>query len=151
VQKIARVLVVLWCFMGVATAQQFAFGGSLGGVGQFDGGVFGTGLPGAVTVLARLEWLDGFAKGFGLRFELGSLGGGLGVVWRLDLSQQINILMSFGLSVLEQGALGVTGRLGFEYRFSQFGAALEYGLVSPFSGALRSNLLLSLLWFVTVG
>jgi hypothetical protein len=148
VLKIARVLLVLWCFAGIASAQQFAFGASLGGVGRFDGGVFGTGLPGAVTALARVEWLDGIAKGFALRFEAGTLGVGLGLVWRLDLSQQVNFLFSLALSVLEQGALGLTGRFGFEYRFSQIGVALEYGLVSPFSGAMRSNLCLSLLWFL---
>jgi hypothetical protein len=148
VQKFARVLLVLWCFSGLASAQQFAFGASLGGVGRFDGGVFGTGLPGTLSALARVEWLDAFAKGFALRFEAGTLGMALGMVWRLDLSQQVNCMFSLALSVLEQGALGLTGRFGFEYRFSQFGVALEYGLVSPFSGTLRSNLLLSFLWFL---
>jgi hypothetical protein len=149
--KVIRVLLVLWCFVGVAEAQQFAFGGSLGGVGRFDGGVFGTGLPGAVTASVRLEWLDGVAKGFALRFEAGTLGVGLGVVWRFDLSQQVNFLLSFGFSVLEQGALGLSGRIGAEYRYSQLGVALEYGLVSGFVGASRSSLNLSLLWFFVVG
>jgi hypothetical protein len=151
VVKLARVLCLLWCFSGVASAQQFAFGASLGGLGRFDGGVFGTGLPGTITASARVEWLDAIAKGFALRLEAGTTGATLGVVWRLDLSQQVNCIFSLGLSLLKQGALGLTGRFGFEYRFSQFGVALEYGLVSPFSGVLRSSLLLSFLWFLPLG
>lgn len=148
--KLARVLVVLWCFSGVAAAQQFAFGASLGGLGKFDGGVFGTGLPGAVVLAARVEVQDIFAQGLALRLEGGTQGAALGLVWRLDLSEQVNFLLSMALGLLEQGNLGLVGRIGFEYRFSSFGLALEYGLVSPFSGApnVRSNLEFCFLWFV---
>lgn len=147
--KVARVLVMLWCFSGVATAAQFAFGASLGGIGKFDGGAFGTGLPGAVLLAARVEWLNGFAPGLSLRVEGGNAGFNISAVFRLDLSQNINVLFGIGYGLFEQADLGFVGRLGFEYRFSGFGLALEYGLISSFAGqpGLRSNLMFSVLWF----
>ena len=145
-----RVLLLILCFSGAASAQKFAFGASLTGVGDFGTGLFSTGFPGTIGVSARVEWLDSFATGFSVRADVGTKGLEAGLVWRLDLSTNINATINFAFAWLEWQKIGLVGRFGLEYRFSSFALALEYGWLSPFTGTpnIRSSWLVSFLWFV---
>ena len=141
-----RVWLLLICISPVATAQQFVFGGSLSGLGNFGSGLFNAGLPGELGASARVEWLDGFAKGFSVRADLGTRGLEAGVMWRLDLSQTVYVTINIAFAWLEFASTGLVGRFGLEYRFAQFAVALEYGWQSRLVG-LKSSWLLSFLWF----
>ncbi len=145
---LARVCLVWCCLVTPALAQEFAFGASVSGVGNFGTDLFGIGLPGTLGASVRVEWLNGFAKGFALRTDLGTRGLEAGLVWRLDLSQVVNATIQIGFALLEWQQTGLVGRFGFEYHFGNFAVALEYGWLSPFFGTpnLRSSLLLSFLW-----
>lgn len=145
-----RVLLLMFCFSSLASAQKFAFGASLSGVGDFGSGLFNTGLPGSIGVSARVEWLDSFATGLSIRADFGTGGLEAGLVWRLDLSANVNATIHFAFAWLEWQKIGLVGRFGLEYRFSSFALALEYGWLSPFTGTpnIRSNWLLSFLWLV---
>jgi hypothetical protein len=144
------VVVFVLCCSSPVSAQQFAFGASLSGVGDFGTGIFNTGLPGVLGASARVEWLDTFANGFSIRADLGTRGLEAGLLWRLDLSPSINATINFGFAWLEWTKTGLYGRFGLEYKFTNFAIALEYGWLSPFSGTpnIRSSWLLGFLWFV---
>jgi hypothetical protein len=148
----ARVLLLMFCLSSVASAEKFAFGASLTGVGDFGSGLFNTGIPGAIGFSARVEWLDSFATGFSIRADAGTRGLEAGLGWRLDLSANINATIHVAFAWLEWQKTGLTGRFGLEYQFSHFAVALEYGWLSPFSGTpnIRSSWLLSFLWFVQI-
>jgi hypothetical protein len=147
-----RIFLMILCFSSVASAQKFAFGASLTGVGDFGNGLFSTEFPGTIGASARVEWLDSFAKGLSVRADVGTKGLEAGLVWRLDLSANVNATIHFGFVWLEWQKTGLVGRFGLEYQFSNFAIALEYGWLSPFIGTpnIRSSWLLSILWFVTI-
>ncbi len=144
-----RVCLFILLFSSLASAQQFAFGGSLSGTGTFGSGIFNTGLLGTFGVAARAEWLNSFAPNFSVRVDLGTRGLETGIGWRLDLSLVVNFTINIGFTLLEWQNTGLYGRFGFEYQFSSFAIAIEYGWLSPFSGTpnIRSSLILSFLWF----
>jgi hypothetical protein len=146
------IVVLVLCCLSSVSAQKFAFGASLSGVGDFGSGIFNAGLPGVLGASARVEWLDAFAKGFSVRADIGTRGLEAGLLWRLDLSSSINATINFGFAWLEWTKTGLYGRFGLEYQFSSFAIALEYGWLSPFTGTpnIRSSWLLGFLWFVRV-
>jgi hypothetical protein len=145
-----RVLLLVLCCSSSVSAQKFAFGASLSGVGDFGTGIFKTGLFGVLGVSARVEWLDAFADGFSVRADVGTRGLEAGLVWRLDLSANVNATIHFAFAWLEWQKTGLVGRFGLEYKFADFAIALEYGWLSPFTGTpnIRSSWLLSFLCFV---
>ncbi len=145
-----RVLLFCGGFCSLANAQQFAFGGSLSGIGTFGTGLLNTGLPGTFGVAARAEWLNAFAPNFSVRADFATRGLEAGVAWRLDLSSEVNLTINIGFMLLEWQETGLYGRFGLEYRFSGFAVALEYGWLSPFVGVLRPSLIFSFLYFLRV-
>jgi hypothetical protein len=155
--KLARALLVLLAFAvcGVARAQtpdpsRFSAGIAFTGGGDFGTGWFNAGLPGNVGVTLRLELPNLISRGVGVRADVGTDGMTVLAHWRADLSASFNLTLAagFGLSGYTDPAL--TGRFGLEYRFSRFGVALEYGIVSTFGVATpttRSKFALGALWF----
>lgn len=144
------VLLCVCALSGAARAQSFAVGLSLTGGDVFGSGLFSAGLPGNIGAAVRLEALNLVAPAVSLRADLGLDGAVASIQWRADLSQSFNLTLGAGLALLGYTTPALLGAVGLEYRFANYGVALEYGLRSSFLTAmpeLRSSFALSVLLF----
>ena len=143
-------LLCAFAFAGAARAQSFSAGLSLTGGDVFGAGLFEAGLPGNIGAAVRLEGLNLIAPAVSVRADLGTNGVAASVQWRADLSQQFNLTLNAGFGLLGYTTPALLGAVGLEYRFANYGVALEYGLRSSFltdTPALRSHFALTVLLF----
>ena len=143
-------LLCVCALSGAARAQSFSVGLSLTGGDVFGAGLFSAGLPGNIGAAVRLEVLNLVAPAVSFRADLGLDGVAASVQWRADLNQQFNLTLSAGFGLLGYTTPALLGAVGLEYRFANYGVALEYGLRSSFltdTPALRSHVALTVLLF----
>lgn len=143
-------LLCVCALSGAARAQSFSVGLSLTGGDVFGAGLFSAGLPGNIGAAVRLEVLNLVAPAVSFRVDLGLDGVAASVQWRADLNQQFNLTLGAGFGLLGYTTPALLGAVGLEYRFANYGVALEYGLRSSFltdTPALRSHVALTVLLF----
>jgi hypothetical protein len=141
----------LCLFASSARGQSFSVGGSVSGVGAFNTGILGTGIPGVIGGEVRVEALNLIARGVSLRADVGTQGADAMVLWRADLSDRFNLNLGAGAGWIDYAALGIVARIGLEYRFGAFGVTLEYGWRSTFetpTPTFRSQWALGFVWFL---
>jgi hypothetical protein len=136
----------------LTTRPTFSIGSSLGGQGsQLNFSTTPIQFPSNFGISLRLEWLDFLAQSLSLRADLGSQALEIGPMWRLDLSDVVNLTLSMGLGLFDWSGLGLYGRFGFEYRFlPELAATLEFGARSKFITGPNAMNLFNISWLLGV-
>jgi hypothetical protein len=101
------VALALCLFASSARGQSFSVGGSLSGVGAFNTGILGTGIPGVIGGEVRVEALNLIARGVSLRADVGTQGADAMVFWRADLGERFNLNLGMGAGWIDYAALGI--------------------------------------------
>jgi hypothetical protein len=131
---------------------RFTIGASLGGAGPTLN-LFATPpqFPLGLGASLRFEWLNALAQGMSLRADLGTQALEVGPLWRLDLSDVINLTISTGIGWFDYAALGLYGRFGLEYRWTPaLAAALEFGARSKIITAAGATNLFNVSWLLGI-
>ncbi len=134
------------------TRSTFSIGASLGGQGAvIDLFAMPPQFPSNIGASLRLEWLDFLAQGMSLRADFGSQALEIGPMWRLDLSDAINLTISTGFGFFDWSSAGLYGRFGLEYEFVPgLAATLELGARSKIITAPDATNSFNVSWLLGV-